>query len=1205
MSDKARNRVAGRLRGTMGSVTGGRVSRYSGWVGALRRGWPWVVGLLGIALLAVVWIWGPAWQIGGARPLAPWPNRLLVILCAVLVVLVIIGLRLRARLRDAEPPRDEAEIPDPVAQATAGQEQGLNHCLDQLRRQRGRHALQALPWYLVLGPEGSGKTSLVQRSGQRFSLTRSLHPQGGEASDSGLRCWASDRAVTLEPGAAWLLQGGWDRDGADALSASLWQHLVGWLQRRRPRRPLDGVLLVLDLSRLTSAGARDDWGDALRERLQELTTTYQSRLPVYVVFSQMDRLYGFDAFFRHAVGDARCEPWGFSFSAGSLADPDAWEEEFTGAYRRMLGRIERQLVAWLAACRDQGEREALFRFSRQLAGLEPLLSETLQRVLGSRRYAVEPLVRGVYFASLGQQGVPIDAFADAATARYRLPDLVHRARRNGQQSLAWFSERLLQRVVFPEAGLAGDSLRFVRRRRWLRGAGLVFSLAGLSGLVIGWGHYYQHNLVALQAVEARAEALADLRPAQEHLDDPSGQHLVPALDELREVAGVFDGPRGAWAGLADMGLYQGHRVGDAMDQAYLDALRYRFLPALMLGIADEMNTLAPGSEEQLVRLRVLRMLADARGREPDRVRDYMADRWQALLPNRGRLQGRLLEHLDHALVHTDLAGRQAHDPRAAAALAPVAGSIRKAQQAFSRSPVDERVYTLLKRRGQDRAGGGVRLDRSVGSGWGTVFRADDDDPDGVTVSPLLTRDGFEQVFLGELDGATVLALNDLWVLGERDDPQFSERDEQRLREALREQYVADFHAGWRRALGNIHLTDLESIPHAVIVIDALLGGGRPLERLLAEIERHTRLYPELPVDDDVARDRLRGSSRYRLAGKLAAPFQPLHALHRKGEEADGDLAAVRAALGALRDHLRAVEQSSEPGRIAYRHARNRLLQDSGDPVDRVERLAEELPAPLDGFMAGIAEQSWRLISGEAIRYLEQQWLDEVIAPFEADLAGRYPLEPNARREVALEDFERFFAAGGTLDSFFMDKLQPFLDEAPELLEGPDGRSLLNPRLRTALERAERIREAYFGRDGLLDVGFTLAPVSLSGDKRRSVLNVDGQILEYRHGAPQRVAMLWPNSLRQTNESGITLVPDRVNRSPRSERHQGAWAWFRLLDEARVVAVGERELRLSFQVDGGEMSYRLTADRTRNPFTRPLTRGYTVPATLYRNGVGGR
>lgn len=1209
MWDKARNRVARPVQGAAAGGPPGAVGRH--WTRALRPGpWlPWLLAALLVGLLAAIWIWGPLWQIGGTRPLAPWPNRLLVLLGVVLTVTVIIGLRLATRLRAAESVADASAAPDGLALASEAQARGLNGFLEQLQRHlgRGRQACHVLPWYLVLGPEGSGKTSLIQRSGQRFALTRTVQPLADEVPEAAQHWWVSDQAVMLEPGPRLLQHDIGDPAAAapeadDGLGQALWDQLIGWVQWCRPHRPLDGVLLVLDLAWLASASpaARRSWTDTLRRRLQDLSRRYQCRLPIYVVFSQLDRLYGFEAFLRHYGEAGQDQPLGFSFSPKSQSEADAWEGEFAQAYERMLGRIERRLVTWLAACRDAEEREAVFRCSRQLAGLQPVLTETLQGLLSGRRNHSEPLVRGVYFTSVHQQGVPIDPFTDAATARYRLPAAVYRARR-GAGSTAWFSEQLLQRVVFPEAGLAGESQRLVNRRRRLRGASIALCLAGLTGLVIGWGHYYQENLMALQAVEAKTQALGGMQPSVPGGEGAVGEGLVEWLDPLREATGVFVGHQGRWTGLSDLGLYQGHGVGPVVDQAYLDALQSHFLPVLMRELAHEMNTAEPGSEAQMARLRILRMLSDASGREPERVRAYLADHWQAQYPNRGRLQGRLLTHLDHALAHTDLVGHQAHDPRAAAALASVAGSIRHAQAAFSPTPVAERVYRQLKRRGAERAGGGVRLDRRVGSGWDTVFQPRDGDPTSVGVPPLLSRAGFETVFLEELDAATELAVRDLWVLGARDDLAFSDRDEQRLREALRERFVADFHIGWQRALEGIRITELQSIPHAVVVLDTMLGGARPLDRLLAEVARHTRLAPALAVGDDEAPGALRDASRDALAAELARPFEPLHALTRADDDGASDLAVIKSALAGLRDHLREIEQSAEPGRRAFRHARDRLLRASSDPVARVERLAEGLPAPLDGFLQALAAQSWQLITGEAVRYLERQWLDQVVSPFEADLAGRYPLDPAARREVALEDFEAFFAEGGILDTFYMDKLEPFLDEAPELLQDPDGTSLLNPALVTAVERGGRIREAYFGRDGLLDIGFTLTPVSLSGDKRRSVLNVDGQLLAYRHGAPQRVAMVWPNSLREGNESRITLVPDQVNRSPRSEGHRGAWAWFRLLDRADVIAAGEREIELTFQVDGGEMRYRLTADRVLNPFTRPLARGYRVPATLYRNG----
>src|SRR5699024_6052049 len=135
---------------------------------------------------------------------------------------------------------------------------------------------------------------------------------------------------------------------------------------------------------------------------------------------------------------------------------------------------------------------------------------------------------------------------------------------------------------------------------------------------------------------------------------------------------------------------------------------------------------------------------------------------------------------------------------------------------------------------------------------------------------------------------------------------------------------------------------------------------------------------------------------------------------------------------------------------------------------------------------------------------------------------------DASRDVALSDFEAFFTPGGTLDGFYRDNLQPFIEGAPEQLLDASGNSLLRTSVFTAIQQAERIREAYFDRDGALDVEFSLEPISLTPDKRRSVISVDGQLIEYAHSAGNRVSMIWPNALRGGTESRVTLVPSEVN-----------------------------------------------------------------------------
>ena len=150
----------------------------------------------------------------------------------------------------------------------------------------------------------------------------------------------------------------------------------------------------------------------------------------------------------------------------------------------------------------------------------------------------------------------------------------------------------------------------------------------------------------------------------------------------------------------------------------------------------------------------------------------------------------------------------------------------------------------------------------------------------------------------------------------------------------------------------------------------------------------------------------------------------------------------------------------------------------------------------------------------------------------------------------------------------------------------------------ALDRAKRIRSAYFTLNGNLDVEFALEPLNLSANKRRSVVNVDGQLVEFSHGPRQNTPLVWPNTLRDTVESRITLVPVQVNRSPRSLSENGPWALFRLLDRADITGVSDSAVDVRFKVDDGEMRYRLHAASNINPFTQQLLAGYRLPRSLY-------
>lgn len=1167
----------------------------------------WAV--LVLLLLVAIWWFGPGWEIGGVMPLAPFVNRVAATLVIVALVAVVWGVRLARRLRelDSERAQEAALQQDPILAQVERQEASLNAVLGEITESLGGgNARYRLPWYLVMGVENAGKTSLINRSGQNFALTHVMKASGQSSKQGqlGFDWWIGDQAVLIDPDGELLTQGAMEGGEPQELQRRLWDHFVDWLERNRAQRPLDGIVLVLDLARLSHAqvAVRKAYAALLRSRLRELMERHGARLPVYVTFSKMDLLHGFDDFFRHYSRAARKAPLGFTFTPGSMETPGQWEREFAADFDAMLTRLNQLLPTMLAECRDREERESVFRFVRQLAGLRDVLLGFLTESLSSDRFSTAAMVRGTYFTSVYQQGVPEDPFVDAAARRYGMDDSVQPAHRATRSAL-YFTEELFDKVIYPEAGLAADNARVTRRRERARNASLAICAVLGVALVGGWTHFYQKNSVSLSAVEERAETFLATQPDAFQSDDPSGRELLEPLDRLRYAMQTFGEYRTHTPYFADMGLYQGHVIGAQVERAYLAMLENQFLPALMIGIMDDMNRAEEGSNEKLALLRVLRMMSDQSGRQTERVERYMANRWQGYFPQQADVQQRLMGHLDYAMAHSDLQGRiEAGSPRAEQAMAPLAGSIEAAQRDLLRQPIDERVYAALKAAG-NRRGEPLDLRRSVGTLFNTVFMARNDDPEHVRLPYLVTRDGFENYFLQELDRAVELALIDVWVLSQRDDIDFSEADKEQLQVALREHYVSDYQVSWRDALRDIRLVPLPDIHQAIVVADALVGAQRPLDRLLDAVARNTSLYPELPEDDDQAREALRQSQRYQLALAIEQPFTPINRLGQADNDNPSSLTEIKVAITQLRDYLREIEESSDSGRSAFVSVRDRLSLRGSDPLENLKRIADDTPEPVGRMLHQLADQSWELMMASATRHLESLWLDEVVAPYQERLAGRYPLAPGASREVALSDFEDFFAPGGILDTFYEDSLKPFIEGAPEYLTDAEGNSLLRESLYTAVDQAEQIRRAYFSRDGALDVEFALEPVSLSANKRRSVISVDGQLIEYAHSASQRVSMIWPNSLRGGTESRITLVPSEVNRSPRSVAQDGAWAWFRLLEQADITSVSERELELRFNVDGGTMRYRLYAGGAPNPFTRPLAAGFQLPSALYAERGG--
>lgn len=1166
---------------------------------------PLLLGLGAVLLLVLIWWLGPQWQWHGQQPLASLAHRSVATLLLMLLPLLIWLCVLRARFRrlQAERQRDIEASADPILPVLMAQQRALDAGLaSYLEHAGGYGALYRLPWYLLLGDEGAGKTSLMERSDQRFSLTRigkvQAHGRQDEALAYPVDWWISDDAVVIDPPGALMTRQAPDGNLPDTLDkarpvlpagiqARLWMDLLGWLARTRSRNALNGVVLVVDLAalQLATPQQRMALAQVLRARLHEVSNQLGARLPVYVVLSKFDLLDGFEQLFARLTQAERERLLGFTFRLDAVSAFDAWLDELTEQYDWLVRRTEEQVLNDLGVLGKADLRERLVSLQGQLLGLRPILLAFLREMLVSDRFTTPALVRGVYLSSMLQQGQVLNAFQRNVAHPFKADAPVSEGKPQGRQQ-AYFAQRLFKQVVYPEAGLAGDNIRVALGKRRLLWVGLGVGALALVVMGSAWQRYYEANSDKVAKVLDISRAFASHELDQRL--DPTGRNLLAPLEQIREAVSVFGDYRSAWPVVADLGLYQGRLLGPRVDEAYLNLLSRRFLPAVASGVIDAMDAAPAGSEQQMAALRVYRMIEDRHNRRPEWVEQWMARQWQAAFPGQGQLQQALMRHLQYALAYADTELPQFRQ------------RLGQAQQVLRAVPMAQRVYVSLKRQAQEQLHHGLDLRHEVGPAFDSVFQLRSGDaqvPADLFLAPMLTAKGFSEYFTPRSVQVTDLAMVDQWALGERRQLDYSPADREVLIEGVRNLYSADYIDSWRRALNALAIAHFRDLEHGVSVLGQLTGPAEPLRRLLESVRANTAMST---LADNAEAPNLAGPAVDQHLVGIRRAFSGLNDMLQAKGDRPSYYDETLSAIAAVHDQARGVQDSPDRGKAALQAVLQRFSMSGADPIATLQRVATGLPDPVAQQVRAVADQTAQVLVVEALRELERRWDADVYSFFQQRLAGRYPFVVGGA-DAALDDFEAFFGPKGRLQQFQERYLNAFIKDNLDALyaDNQDGYLIRNEVIEQ-LALADRIRETFFDPRGNLGVQFSIEPLGLSANQRTSLLDLDGQLVSYTHGPSQITGVIWPNTLGQQVRSNLTLL--RLNGNSSSLEYRGPWSMFRLLSRGALNGRSATAVDLSFKTGDGVMRYRLSSEKAFNPITQQPFKGFKLPRTLLQQPV---
>lgn len=422
---------------------------------------------------------------------------------------------LQARLRTLSPAQQRAaqSVEDDCREAVA-------RLTGALPGKSPREALDALPWILVLGVPGSGRSALLASSGLPFGY---VTPPTGAQGPRSVRWWLTDRAAYIDTAGAHV---------AGEAGHAEWLTLLRTLESLRPAQPVHGVVVTVSADMLANGRPEDldGWSRRLRERLDEVSGLLGVDVPVHLLVTRCDLIPGFAEFFADVREAERAQVWGFTLPLGGAATPAI--ERITAELQHIL-RVLSQRSVRRANVRDPLEsRLAAFQFPLWFAAFRPNLLQVAATLFAQNRFQDALLARGVWFTS-------------AAEARG------YHASTGAQSGRGYFLREVLSTHVAGDANLAVPSAAELRRRlhqRLLLATPLLCGAALTAALALT---AYQSNRALLTDFTAAMNAAASARTP---MPVATLDALRARTTELREH--VEKGPP-RWL---RMGMFVGDRV---------------------------------------------------------------------------------------------------------------------------------------------------------------------------------------------------------------------------------------------------------------------------------------------------------------------------------------------------------------------------------------------------------------------------------------------------------------------------------------------------------------------------------------------------------------------------------------------------------------------------------------------------------------------
>lgn len=393
----------------------------------------------------------------------------------------------------------------------------------------------SIPWYLLVGPEGSGKSTMAENIGLNLPLGRPA--EDWEGVHPGCKWWFFDRGVLLDIAGDYIRR----RDGRGSDTAG-WSLLLRLLEQWRPRRPIDGVVVAVPiddlLTRTGTPRSTEDLkrrAEALYKKLWQAQVRLGLAFPVYIVLTKGDTMTGFQPFVRELPLHAHRDVLGWS-------SPYNFDSQFNGKWvDEAISSISQSVLdaqlEIFATHPDMDDAEDLFQFPAAIDSLKQPLQTYLQQIFKPSAFHEAFALRGVFLT--GDDGTGQEKFTSVSVMHG-----IYSGPKDSPANPAFLTDVFAEKI-FPEKGLA----RPARRALLSRNRHVLVAQAASAAIVVVGGIWIAWSAAVLQSDTAtvkpfiekvalnldrldRTRAITSSQTVEGHFDHESALVLLEGMTQL-------------------------------------------------------------------------------------------------------------------------------------------------------------------------------------------------------------------------------------------------------------------------------------------------------------------------------------------------------------------------------------------------------------------------------------------------------------------------------------------------------------------------------------------------------------------------------------------------------------------------------------------------------------------------------------------------